>query len=193
MKSKPPSEGLAGDDRVVFQDAMVGVRPLKARTLAKQNPRAKAVAEAARIHATGQDDEVRARLAALVAGGIHFQIERDGERVRGWRAGSPAREAHALERRGVVAEATLDLHGMRADEAAREVVRFVRDRHRKGVRRVCLVHGKGLHSEGGVGVLGERVVAVLTEGGAAPVVQAFATASTELGGAGALIVQLTRR
>ncbi len=81
---------------------------------------------------------------------------------------------------------------MRGDEAEREVARFVRAAQRRGVRRVCIVHGKGLHSDGGAGVLRERVLHALTEGGAAPVVMAFATAAHERGGTGALMVALVR-
>ncbi|MBX3274956.1 MAG: Smr/MutS family protein [Sandaracinaceae bacterium] len=188
-----PSEGLRGDDRVRFMDAMVGVRPLAARTVAKRVARpASAQIEAARVRGSGADEEARARLAALVAGAIRFCVEREDDRVRGWRADGAERAARELERRGVVPEATLDLHGMRAAEAERALVRFVRHQHRRGVRRVCVIHGKGLHSEGGAGVLADRVIHALTEGGAAPVVTAFATAPQELGGAGALLVQLVR-
>lgn len=192
--AKRASERLAGDDRVVWEDAMIGVRPLAAKTVAKKaSPKQQAMAQAIRARGSGADEEARARLAALVASGIRFHVEREGACVVGWRAGTPERTARELAGRGGVPEATLDLHGQRAEDAVRAVVKFVRACHRKGMRRLCVVHGKGLHSEGGVGVLGDRVVRALTDGGAAPVVQAFATAPSELGGAGALLVQLTRR
>ncbi|MEZ4340555.1 MAG: Smr/MutS family protein [Sandaracinaceae bacterium] len=188
-----PSEVLVGDDRVAFQDAMMGVRPLRAKTAAKRSPARSAVAEAARARGSGADEEARARLGALVASQIRFRIEREGELVLGWRAGTPARGARDLQRKGVVPEATVDLHGLTGEEAERALVKLLRAHHRRGVRRVCVVHGKGLHSEGGVGVLGDVVVRAMTEGGAAPVVLAFATAPRELGGSGALLVQLMRR
>ncbi len=188
-----PSDELRGDDRVAFQDAMMGVRPLKARTLAKKGPPRSAAAEAARVRGSGADEEARARLGALVATGIRFRIERDGDRVVGWRAETNPRAARALLQKGVTPEATVDLHGLTGAEADRAVVKLLRAHHKKGVSRVCVVHGKGLHSEGGIGVLGDRVLAALTEGGAAPVVLAFATAPHELGGSGALLVQLIRR
>src|SRR5690606_23518529 len=89
-------------------------------------------------------------------------------------------------------DAEIDLHGLRADEAEAEVVRFVRDRHRRGARIVRIVHGKGLHSDGGLGVLGDRALHALTEGGAAPFVLAFTSAAPEAGGTGALVVRLVR-
>ena len=55
---------------------------------------------------------------------------------------------------------------------------------------VLVVHGRGTRSAGGVGVLKALVVEALSEGGAAPVVTAFATAPGHLGGEGALLVRL---
>jgi DNA-nicking Smr family endonuclease len=186
-----PSEALRGEDRIAFFDAYAGVKPLggPSRAVAGESPPPSRPAAPAARRA---DDEARARLAALVAGGVRFELERVDERIRGRRAGAPARTVEALERRGVVPEASLDLHGLRGADAEREVVRFVRREHRRGARRLCIVHGKGLHSEGGVGVLRDHVVHALTEGGAAPIVRAFATAPAALGGSGALLVELTR-
>ncbi len=180
-----PSETLRGEDRVAYYNAYAGVRPLarkeKARVERKEPP----------VPAS-HDAEARARLGALVAGGVRFEIERDDDLVRGVRAGTPPDVLRALSRRDAMAEATLDLHGLLADDAEDAVVRFVRREHRRGTRRVCIVHGKGLHSPGGIGVLRDRVMRVLTESGAAPVVVAFVTAPPDYGGSGALLVQLTR-
>lgn len=186
-----PSETLRGDDRIAWYDAMSGVRPLgagqrgpKAKGRDRSPPPPPAVSPS--------DQEARARLAALVGGGVRFELDRRDDEVRGWRVGGSPSAADALARKGVTPEATLDLHGFRADEAETRVTRFVRAQHRRGARRLCLVHGKGNHSEGGVGVLRDVVVHALTEGGAAPVVHAFATASSHLGGTGALVVELVR-
>lgn len=43
----------------------------------------------------------------------------------------------------------LDVHGMRGDEAREEVLRFIRHCRRGGVKKGFIIHGKGLHSEGG--------------------------------------------
>lgn len=136
------------------------------------------------------DAAARARLAALVAGAVRFEVTWEDERVRGRRAGTPASLERELASRDVAVEATLDLHGYTTADAERAIVRFLRARARRGERRVAIVHGKGLHSEGGLGVLQDHTVRVLTEGGAAPVVRAFASAAPELGGSGALVVQL---
>lgn len=184
-----PSDTLRGDDRIAWYDAFAGVRPLDAKERARAPAPVSTPREAPRPQAS--DDEARARLAALVGGGVRFDIMRDGDEVRGRRVGTAESVVRALMRNDAKPEATVDLHGMRSAEAEREVVRFVRGAARRGVRRVCIVHGKGLHSESGP-VLRDRVVHVLTEGGAAPVVLAFATASHRRGGSGALLVELTR-
>lgn len=186
-----PSTAARGDDRTAFMDAMVGVRPLKDKGPPPVRGQGRPRRPVPPAESSG-DVEARARLAALVGGGVRFEVERDDDLVQGWRVGTPARAAHALGRRGAVPEATIDLHGMTAAEAERELVRFLRAQQRRGVRRVCVVTGKGLHSEGGVGVLRDRAVRTITDGGAAPVVAAFASAPASLGGAGALMVQLTR-
>ncbi len=187
-----PSGSLAGEDRAAFMDAMSGVRPLQAKGPPQKTTPAGQLPPSSVAIARTSDADARARLAALVGGGVRFEIERDDERVRGWRVGTARRVALDLERRGVAPEASLDLHGLRVATAERALVRFVREQHGRGVRRICVVHGKGLHSAGGVGVLGDHTLHVLTDGGAAPLVLAFATASTAHGGAGALIVQLVR-
>jgi DNA-nicking Smr family endonuclease len=66
----------------------------------------------------------------------------------------------------------------------------VRKAHRRGLDVLCIVHGKGQHSEGGKGVLRDAVLSALTETGAAPLVLAFVTAPDVLGGSGALLVEL---
>jgi len=55
---------------------------------------------------------------------------------------------------------------------------------------VCVVHGKGLRSEGGVGVLRDAAVDALVDSGAATLVLAFVTAPESCGGSGALLVEL---
>jgi DNA-nicking Smr family endonuclease len=187
-----PSDTLRGDDRIAYWDAFKGVRPIggKAAMHATDQPRLKSAPKP--HHPPGDDEVVRARLAALVAGGVRFDVERkeDG-RVLGLRAGAQTAVLRELSRRDASPEAVVDLHGMTAVQAEQEVAKFVRRQHRAGASRVRIVHGKGLHSAGGA-VLGDRVVHALTNGAAAPVVLAFASAAPELGGVGALIVELTR-
>ncbi|MFW6049827.1 MAG: Smr/MutS family protein [Myxococcota bacterium] len=183
------------EDRVAFAQAFADVQPLPARrgSAGRRRP-LRAPADPAFAPASAEAQaQARARLDALVGGGVRFRLERDEGWVEALREGAPKEALRRLRRPGVAAEARIDLHGMAAAEAEQALRRFVRDRHREGRRTLLVVVGKGQHSEGGVGVLGDLAVEVLTEGVAAPLVEAFATAPAHLGGSGALLVQLVAK
>jgi len=44
-------------------------------------------------------------------------------------------------------EAQIDLHGLTADEATVRLNQFIGECHRRGLRKVLIIHGKGNHSE----------------------------------------------
>ncbi len=54
-------------------------------------------------------------------------------------------------------EARLDLHGLHQDEAQASLDRFITDCKARGLRKVLIIHGKGIHSHGSDPVLGELV------------------------------------
>lgn len=54
-------------------------------------------------------------------------------------------------------EARLDLHGLHQDEAEERLNNFISDCQRRGLRKVIIVHGKGIHTSGTDPVLGELV------------------------------------
>ena len=185
---------FSADDKSALSLAMQGVKRLDepsrgARVLAS-GPRIESrIADAATIK-TSVEQNARARLDALVAEDVNFRIEREGGHISAMRAGLPARIVRELVRRTRVDE-SLDLHGMTQREAQDAVLSFVKRVKRTGLDLVCIVHGKGMHSEGGVGVLRDAVVATLT-GPAASHVRAFVTAPEVLGGSGALLVEIAR-
>ena len=186
------------DDRMAFREAFAGVRPLgqaPGKAPGKKAPPRKK-APPTRIEPQKReeaDEEVRARLDALVAGGVRFEVQRGGDgEVRGRQKGAHASHLAHLGA-GFVPQATLDLHGLRAEAAARAVVSFVRDSWRQGKRQVLIIHGRGSGSAAGVPVLKEVVVDSLTASGASSVVLAFASAPRSLGGVGALAVRLGER
>ena len=82
----------------------------------------------------------------------------------------------------------LDLHGLTRDEARDVLAAFVRDSHRRGVRCLRVVHGKGHGSPGRQPVLKGKVQRWLAQCGE---VIAFAQATGPQGGAGALMVLLS--
>ena len=81
----------------------------------------------------------------------------------------------------------VDLQGLRSDEAREALGMFIRDMHKKGLRCVRVIHGKGLGSPGKTPVLKEKVQRWLVQ---KEEVQAFVQAQPHQGGAGALVVLL---
>lgn len=185
-------KAMAEDDATALSLAMQGVKPLsheRAGRVATTTPRvATRTARVAPFQGTAEDD-ARKRLDQLVAEDVDFRIERDRDFVSGLRSEAQARVLRELGRAKRASE-TLDLHGMTQREARDAVSAFVRKAHRDGLRIVCIIHGKGHHSEGGQGVLRDSAIAALTETAAALRVLAFVTAPESLGGSGALLVEL---
>lgn len=192
----PVSKGramVAADEARAFKVAMSGVMPL-GEGAKRVIPGIDMNAPKPKIDLKSDNDDARARLDALVGGGMKFDVSRDEDgRVQAVRSGKDASVLRELRARDARADATIDLHGMVAQQAEQELARFVREEYKKGMRKLLVVHGKGLHSEGGIGVLGDRAVHVLTHGGAAPLVHALVTAHDALGGRGALMVKLVER
>lgn len=188
-----PSAKLVGHDRTAFYDAMAGVRQVGSAQPARHAPIKLPAAKEAGPVVREADRDARARLAALVAGGLRFEIRREDDWIAGLREDAPRGTLEALSGARVMPEARLDLHGKRAADVDQVVTRFVREKHRAGLRRLLVVHGKGLHSDAGGPVLGEQVVESLTRGGAASLVVAFVTATDALGGSGAVVVELARK
>jgi DNA-nicking Smr family endonuclease len=103
--------------------------------------------------------------------------------------GVDRREVRKLKRGEYDVGNCLDLHGMTAVEACTSVERFI-EKNRHGRRRcVCIVHGRGLHSEQHASVLKPRVRAYLSSHRS---VLAFADAPRSDGGAGAVYVLLRK-
>ena len=84
-------------------------------------------------------------------------------------------------------QGNIDLHGYNRDEARVMLSDSIRECHRRGMRCVRVVHGKGLGSPGRQPVLKAKVQRWLAQ--SAEVI-AFAQASGPQGGAGALVVLL---
>lgn len=196
--SRPPPAISTAADKQEWSRAYSGVTPLDAperRRVSSAAPEvaAPAARRASSREGSGSEEAARRRLAALVSGGVRFRISRDEDgRVEALRSGGDERKLAGLSKAGIF-EVSLDLHGKRAAEVDGLVSRFVRAEHRRGARVVLIVHGKGLHSEEGVGVLDREALRALTEGGAAPFVLAVRTAAANDGGLGALVVRLVER
>jgi DNA-nicking Smr family endonuclease len=124
-------------------------------------------------------DEVDIESLLLTDDGLSFR-----------RAGIGADVVTRLRRGDWALQAQLDLHGMTRDEARGQLAAFLRETHRRGVRCVRVVHGKGHGSPGRLPVLKAKVQRWLAQRSE---VIAFAQAPGPQGGAGALLVLLAPR
>lgn len=197
---RPPSETLRGDDRIAYFDAIAGVRPIGAvkgklrhepsLSAVKKNPINEALVANER-----QTNEASARkkLGELLGGGYEFDIAVDEDDfLEALRRDAPIEALGALRKANPRVDATLDLHGMREADVDDKLARWVREQHKKGARRLLIIHGKGLRSPQGVAVLRDCVRSTLASSIATPLVHAFASAPPDLGGTGATLVELGR-
>ena len=103
--------------------------------------------------------------------------------------GVDRREIRKLKRGAYPVDDRIDLHGLTAASACAEVSRLLDKRRHPPQRCVCIVHGRGLHSDDGVSVLKTRVRELLMSHAA---VLAFTDAPPFDGGSGAVYVLLRR-
>ena len=103
--------------------------------------------------------------------------------------GVDRRELRNLKRGDYRVDDRLDLHGMTAAQGCTSVGRFLENSRHMQHRCVCIVHGRGLHSDAHAPILKPRVRAYLRS---ARSVLAFADAPRTDGGAGAVYVLLRR-
>jgi len=93
----------------------------------------------------------------------------------------------------VFAQAALDLHGMKADEAKPELEQFLNRATQAGIRCALVIHGRGKNSPGQFPILKDKMKQWLTRGRLAKMVLAFSTARIHDGGPGAMYILLRRK
>lgn len=188
----------AEEDALALHRLMTGVTPLEGK--ATRIPRSQAKVLPSELQskrllaeepAQAEADAVHAHLRALVEGG-RFEVTDDGRRVEGRRDVITAAVVRKLRRGLFPIDGRLDLHGQTAAGAQKSLEVFLKAQRARGERCVLVVHGKGEHSPGGVGVLRGEIAAWLSQGAASVFVAAFVTARDEDGGEGATYILLTR-
>lgn len=187
------------DDLLTFERFMAGVEPLEnnraRRVSTTQGDVDSTLASRARQIAQQQqaaDREALDKLHSLVEDGNRFEITDDGRRIEGRRRGVDGGLVRRMRQGELAVDATLDLEGMRVDDARLAVETFVRDRRTKGDRVVLIVHGRGSDSSSRQPVLRGEVAAWLSEGTASKHVSAFLTSPPESGGEGTMSVLLAQ-
>lgn len=194
--SPSPTAGGPEDEALLMARMFAGVTPLDRSSAARHRPpderadpdRARRAAEEAQRDV----DAVHARLRALVEDTARFEVADDGVHVEGRRVDLPIDALRKLRRGAMPIDGRLDLHGLSAAQARDELDAFLRTMRARGERCVLVIHGKGDHSPGGIGVLRGEISAWLSQGAASDQVAAFATARADDGGAGAVYVLLRR-
>lgn len=139
------------------------------------HPRMREADEAAAL-AQSLSDEVNLESLLLTDDGLSFRRPGIGQDV-----------VTKLRRGHWALQGDIDLHGYTRDEARQLLSESIRECHRRGMRCLRVVHGKGLGSPGRQPVLKAKVQRWLAQ--SAEVI-AFAQASGPQGGAGALVVLL---
>jgi len=197
-ESAQVSSESENDEALLLHRSFAGVRPLdraRGRVTRQIVERSEAVERAAtrmRDSERTDADVVHEHLRALIDGQARFEVEDDGRNVEGRRLDLP-RDALRRLRRGLLPiDARLDLHGLRVERAREQLESFLRMTRARGERCVLVVHGKGDHSPGGLGVLRGEMAAWLSQGAASEHVAGFATATGHDGGHGAVYVLLRR-
>jgi len=138
-------------------------------------PRMREADEAAAL-AESLSDEVNLESLLLTDDGLSFRRPGIGPDV-----------VTRLRRGHWALQGQIDLHGYTRDEARLLLADYIHECHRRGMRCLRVVHGKGLGSPGRQPVLKAKVQRWLAQ--RAEVI-AFAQASGPQGGAGALVVLL---
>lgn len=97
------------------------------------------------------------------------------------------REKTIGELRLMMPQSTLDLHGMTSVEADAAIRAFVKEALDSSLQKVAIIHGKGLHSADGTGVLRDVTIRTLDDMGC---VREMVAAKPAFGGSGVLWVIL---
>ena len=91
--------------------------------------------------------------------------------------------------KGMRSQAKLDLHGYTSEEARQIITQFLEDSVAQSLQKVTIVHGRGLHSVDGKGVIKDVVKDVLDN---SPLVREYGNPQPVEGGSGAVWVILQR-
>lgn len=175
MKKRPEESGKANSadaaDAAAFAREVADVRPLPRDPRGPRVPRPQLAPRRPETSPAGRAFDLEEPEQSFAKSGV------DQRTMKKLRRG----DYNPAERR--------DLHGMTTSDALARVRALVADSLRLGHRCIAIVHGRGLHSEGGVAPVKAQVRAYLKTH---PAVLAFADAPPSDGGPGAVYVLLRK-
>jgi DNA-nicking Smr family endonuclease len=169
-----PPDQIAPDDAALFRAAVCEVKPLAVQNRIKpqHRPRLPLLRPAAPVQAipdTLSDHSAEEAPAEYLRNGL-------------------SRMTLRKLRRGVwPVQDSLDLHGSNSDAARKLLQEFLHEATQRGMRCVLVIHGKGMNSRGGEGVLRKLTRHWLTQ---LPQVLGYCDAAPNQGGSGAVLVLL---
>ena len=161
-----------------FRKAVSGVTPLP--------PKNKAALPKPLPPPRPRDPDTDASLHDDLSDSVPF-VREPGEPLRFARPGVQRQALSKLKRGGSNVDDELDLHGLTVAQARPLLVAFLARCRANGARRVRIIHGKGLRSGSGEGVLKGLVASWLAQ---REDVLAFHEARAAEGGSGAVVVLL---
>lgn len=169
------------DDLRLFQEAVKGARPVKVNRIVHHPKKPKPIPKQL------IRDEQQALVDSLSDHYIPAHELESGEELLYLREGQSPIILSKLRKGHWVVQASIDLHGMIADEARAYVAQFLAECKKRGIRCVRIVHGKGLGSKNREPVLKHKLRSWLMQ---KDEVIAYAQARANDGGSGAVLVLL---
>ncbi len=172
------------DDRALFLAAVADAKPLPAK---EKPPSLTAKPKPRPIPIKRIEDEAAALLESQLSDMTPETLLDSDEALSFSRNGISSDTLRKLRRGHWVVQASLDLHGLRTDEARVAFAEFLKQCGQREIRCVRIIHGKGLGSAGKTPVLKGKVLAWLMQ---KDEVLAFCQAPANDGGSGAVRVLL---
>jgi DNA-nicking Smr family endonuclease len=173
--TEPPKD----DDAALFRSAIGPVRELPQGTPMLEKPKPRPTTRMAER----DDDEARSEFRRL----LDSPQLQAGDAMRYRRDKVPERVLQRLGRGQYAAQDEIDLHRCDASLAEAVLRRFLKEARDEGMGCVRIVHGKGLHADGGLPTLKNLVDRLLRQRSD---VLAFHSAPAAQGGTGAVLVLL---
>jgi len=167
------------NDNDLFQQAMADVKPIKQdRVSLKPEP------AAVKIRSQTSHNET---IADTLSDDF---IPECGQFLEFMRPGIQKSLIKQMRNGKLPVEDHIDLHGLTRDKARTYLMSFIQQAQQQGYKIVCIVHGKGYHSEDGRPVLKAMVNKWLQN---IPQVLAFTTAQAKDGGTGAVYALIKKQ
>lgn len=171
------------DDAKLFRDAVADVRPLKVESKVSEKPKPQPYPK----QKIADERKVLEELATDLS---DEWLELSGDELSYARNGISNQIMRRLRSGRYIIEAELDLHGLRSDEAKKELVWFIKQCSFNRFRCARIIHGKGQRSPNKQPVLKTKTANWLMQMDS---VLAYCTAPKTDGGTGALYVLLKKK